>query len=333
MKSPALRSLPWRKRGFMMILIMVGFCLGVGVNYYGFLFEKIIIRLSIDTIDNSNSSWYAAQVLERWPFIAKSNNILENVSKGSSFVVPNIVHFIWFAKDDQREMLFLNFISIYSAYKIQKPDVIMFHCNHLPRGLWWNELWKRVPIRLMHRDPPTTIHGQNIIHLYHQGDVSKIDILIEHGGIYLDYDVIVLNTLDPLRKYDTVFGKEKPPKVIAGIILASKNALFLRLLKESYRDNYRPLDWDYNCARVAYQIALKRPDLIYVEPFRLTTPDWGDRNLLWKEVIDWSGLYVIHVMGHFDWNEHSPESIKKQNSTFGQVMRYIYYNSTKLITS
>jgi len=45
--------------------------------------------------------------------------------------------------------------------------------------------------------------------VYHRGDVAKLDILLEHGGIYLDYDVIVINSLDPLRRYDATLGK--PP--------------------------------------------------------------------------------------------------------------------------
>ena len=108
----------------------------------------------------------------------------------------------------------------------------------------------------------------------------------------------------------------------------------MRLLYESYRNNYRPLDWDYNCARVAYKLYLQRPDLLHVEPYRLTTPDWLDRDKLWNQVIDWSELYVIHVMGH-DRNDSSytPQSIKSINSTFGEAMRYIYYGSPKLITS
>ena len=128
-------------------------------------------------------------------------------------------------------------------------------------------------------------------------------------------------------------GKEKPPKFIAGIMISRKGSTFMRLLYESYRDNYRPKDWDYNCARVAYKIYLQRPDLLHVEPYKLTTPDWLERDKLWKKVINWKDLYVVHLMGHDTEDASTPESIKTVNSTFGEVMRYIYYGSPKLITS
>ena len=128
-------------------------------------------------------------------------------------------------------------------------------------------------------------------------------------------------------------GKEKPPKFIAGIMISRKASTFIRLLYESYRRNYRPWDWDYNCARVAYQLYLQRPDLLHVEPYKFTTPDWKERDKLWKQVIDWKDLYVIHVMGHFSYDSSTPDSIKMINSTFGEAMRFIYYGSPKLINS
>ncbi|KAI0211210.1 hypothetical protein LSAT2_003966 [Lamellibrachia satsuma] len=291
--------------------IVAGVYLGVMLNHYGVIFEHIRVDLHIDDVIN------------------KADAAIRSTGNNSDFVVPNIVHFIWFGKD--RKMSFVHYISILSAHKIQRPDAIFVHCDHLPVGDWWQRLWRRVPLKLVHREAPRDIHNQTLMHMYHRADVAKIQILMEYGGIYLDYDVIVVRSLDPLRKYDVTLGKEKPPKFIAGIIVARRNALFLRLWYNSYRANYRQLDWDYNCARVTYQLYLKRPDLLHVEPYRLTTPDWQDRHLLWKEVIAWRDLYVIHAMMHFDRTEYTPENIRQLNSTFGEVVRYIYYGSPKTL--
>jgi len=67
----------------------------------------------------------------------------------------------------------------------------------------------QVPLRIVHRDPPQSVHNQSIYHIYHRGDVAKLQILLEFGGIYLDYDVIVVNSLDPLRRYDATLGKSR----------------------------------------------------------------------------------------------------------------------------
>jgi len=64
-----------------------------------------------------------------------------------------------------------------------------------------------VPLKIVHREAPVKIHGQRLYHVYHRGDVAKMEILLQYGGIYLDYDVIVVNSLDPVRRYDATLGK------------------------------------------------------------------------------------------------------------------------------
>ena len=60
------------------------------------------------------------------------------------YVVPNVVHFIWFADSAARPLTFINYVSVVSAHRIQRPDSIWLHCNHLPAGEWWERLWRQV---------------------------------------------------------------------------------------------------------------------------------------------------------------------------------------------
>jgi len=65
---------------------------------------------------------------------------------------------------------------------------------------------------------PEYIHNQRIYHIYHRGDVAKLQILVEYGGIYLDYDVIVVNSLDPVRLYDATLGKSQVADLLIALI-------------------------------------------------------------------------------------------------------------------
>jgi len=67
----------------------------------------------------------------------------------------------------------------------------------------------QVPLRIVYCEPPRYVHSQAIYGFYHQSDVAKLRILLDHGGIYLDTDVIVVNSLDPLRRYDATLGKTR----------------------------------------------------------------------------------------------------------------------------
>ena len=187
--------------------ITIGFIIGVILNKYGFLNETIMVDIRDE--------------------LRLYNQSISEPTNTSGYVVPNVVHFIWFGQKG-KEMTFINYVSILSVHKIQKPDTIMLHCNELPQGKWWTKLLKDVTLKIVPREPPKEIYGQHLLHAYHQSDVAKFEILMEHGGIYLDYDVVLVQPLDSLRIYPTTFGKEKRDKFNAGIIVAEKNALFLK---------------------------------------------------------------------------------------------------------
>jgi mannosyltransferase OCH1-like enzyme len=71
---------------------------------------------------------------------------------------------------------------------------------------------------------------------------------MNYGGIYLDNDVYVIKSMNDLRKYEMVLSYEniEESKIGNQIMLAHKNARFLKAYYDSYRLSYRPKDWYYN---------------------------------------------------------------------------------------
>ena len=64
----------------------------------------------------------------------------------------------------------------------------------------------------------------------HQADIIKYKKLLEHGGIYLDFDVIVVKQWRPLMCYPATLGMEMEGRLCAGIILASQRSKFLQVI-------------------------------------------------------------------------------------------------------
>lgn len=57
-----------------------------------------------------------------------------------------------------------------------------------------------------------------------------------YGGIYLDNDIYVVNSLDKYRKYEMTLGWEIVNKFIANqVIIANPHARFLKTFFDSYR--------------------------------------------------------------------------------------------------
>jgi hypothetical protein len=115
----------------------------------------------------------------------------------------------------------------------------------------------------------------------HWPELMRYDLLLEHGGIFLDHDSYVLRPLDGLRRCcaqrgvaDERRGCEAPAAVVAGfeqepngvrklnpgLLMSERGATFLQLMRASWH-NYSSGSWDYNCCQVAFRIHEALPQL------------------------------------------------------------------------
>ena len=147
-----------------------------------------------------------------------------------NFSVPNKVHYVWYA-DKDTTFTFQQYLSVLSVHKFQKPEGIYFHTNKAPSGEYWEETLEIPEFKVIHSERPEKIFDVQMKKAAFEtsdSDISRVKILIEEGGIYLDTDVWVLKSLDPLRKY-----------CAGSIVLANKNSAFLKLWMEHYLFDYR----------------------------------------------------------------------------------------------
>ena len=154
------------------------------------------------------------------------------------------------------------------------------------------------------------------------------------GGIYLDTDVLILKSFDPLRKYNLVLGRATKTTIANGIMIARKGALFLRLWLENYRNYNRDI---FGGNSVVFSNLLQKlyPHLVYVELDSLLGPTYRQLEYMYginNKFFDWSKSLSIHIFGENQYRvPGTPEQLKGFNSTLGQVMRYIYFGSPNLL--
>lgn len=179
-------------------------------------------------------------------------------------MIPNIVHFIFGFKNNYgyKNFSFINFLAIYTSWKVNRPEKIYFHYEFEPAGEWW-ELSKPY-LTLNKINAPNEIFENELKHFAHKADVVRLEMLIRYGGIYLDIDTICINSFKPLLKYDCVMGIEPEKGLCNAVILANSKSEFLRLWYQDYK-NFNGNYWNYHSVIFPLILAKQYPTLIHIE--------------------------------------------------------------------
>ncbi|XP_014244395.1 uncharacterized protein LOC106663820 [Cimex lectularius] len=79
------------------------------------------------------------------------------------------------------------------------------------------------------------------------------------------------------------------------VVVAHKDARFLKLWLESYRDSYKPTLWYYNAGELPTRILEKRPFLVHKEP-KLFGVYGVVRKIFETPFTEWRTYYAFHLM-------------------------------------
>lgn len=252
--------------------------------------------------------------------------------------VPNIVHFV---RLGDKPLSFVEVICIRAAWIQQSPDVLMIHCDNCSAtrlSPFWKHI-KDIPrLSLRYVENPKFIFGKEFSSVQHASDVVRIKVLRKYGGIYLDGDAYLVRSLDKYRRYETAIGWPPGQYVGTQVIVAHKDAEYLRLWYESYRD-YRPSLWYYNAGELPTKKFLHpRPELVYRVACDFGVHEAVARFLYEQRSCAWRNFTAIHLFFRLR-NHYCPfdnfgtidfRTVGRYNTSFGQMARLVLAGTTKL---
>ena len=167
-------------------------------------------------------------------------------------------------------------------------------------------------------------------------DIVRLYVIHSFGGVYMDFDVLLVRSLRPLMCYNTTLGQEDNRGLPNNLIIAIPNSTFVDLWLKVYDTDYRKNVWSYNSVLVPFQLHIKHTDIVHVETESINHPNWHLKGLskIFDPIgqgggFDWKKNYAVHLWNQFSANKvrETPESIRKMNSSYGQIARRIYYGN------
>lgn len=336
------------KRCCFYFLVIFSGCIVLNYSYQGITGPKIILRdrfpfnakilRSVNSLPKI-SDWtlnYKDSRRTSWKTIV-INAVDDVPDKFSDKENGPILHYVFVTPPGKSASPFKlhHFLSVRSGYLRLRPRAVYLHIDGvLPPCPYFSMIkpmlskiitWKTSRFAKM--------NDHTISSPAHRSDIVRLFALQKYGGIYMDVDVFVLRSFDPLVELgQVVLGRESIPLSICNaVIVAQKNAEFLNLWMNAYKNDYQPDKWTYNSGTVPYRIGHERKDLItFVDKLRFFWPDYSSPELLYREqsatdkLYQFDLTYSLHVSTGVFPNEYanlSPHQILTVDNSFYQVLR------------
>ena len=241
----------------------------------------------------------------------------------SSDRIPNIVHVIWL---NNPELNFMNYLTMRAALVSLRPDKLMLHYTSLNKDNEWflklhNSL-TLVPHNLQDEYPVQMEEEWQISHI---SDLLRLDIIYKEGGIYLDMDVISLQSFDALlhSEKDVILGHEGGDRhgLCNAVIVGRKGSSFVKTWRDSYTTFSRD-EWNYHSVILPKELSLQYPEQICtLSPTAFFWPTWTKRH-----------IQYMHEPITSDEAEHTKE-IMAANSGALYAQQFAYHGWSQVASS
>lgn len=237
--------------------------------------------------------------------------------------IPRIFHFVFGLRPQTEPFHLSHYLAIQSCIEINNPEKVIFHYEHTPYGEWWDKIKDKIHLNPIKKNAyMNDFQYENpalaTFRYAHLSDISRLEILLEYGGVYADIDTVFVKRIpDDFFEYPCVMGMEKvdwnmPAAKKAGgslcnaFIMAEKNSAFIKEWLHVILDEFDGT-WSAHSTFLPYRLSKKYPDTIHIEPENaFFYCDWskaGIQHLFNKSISLPDNVYSLHLWSHLWWDK------------------------------
>ena len=270
--------------------------------------------------------------------------------------IPRDFHFVFGLRPQAEPFHLIYYLCLASCIGINRPQNLFFHYHKEPFGPWWEKIKPQLTLRKIEPDPfvgHTRAYlnhkegryiTENNLQYAHHADFLRLELLLDHGGVYADIDTLFVNPI-PDNYYDQSFvmaeegfagstGDGKPVNTLCNaLIMARPDANFGQ---HWYESMYAVFDgsWNRHSCLEAGVLARQYPGLLTVVPqtgffFYPPTPR-GIEQLFASSTADppcLSEVYSIHLWNHLWFDEQRTDF----SSFHGGLLTEAYVRSKRSV--
>jgi hypothetical protein len=242
--------------------------------------------------------------------------------------VPNVLHY---SLSCPGNFDFFKYLSVKSGHDRMRPDAIYVHiigeCEEIPEYL--QRAIDEFKVVLVAARPVEAVFDRPVNGLSHKSDVVRMETLVRFGGVYIDFDVYVLQSLDMFYDDETTSALENDYGLNTGILIAKRCSRFIRKWYKRWVD-FDDSNWAYHPIYVPREMWNEDPSFMRAE--RETLPsDWPHpfEMLMLPTPPDpayWKPVRAIHSFIRGLKTTYTEETVQQAENNLGLMARRIMQN-------
>jgi len=168
--------------------------------------------------------------------------------KDSCVEIPHVIHLLYFGETE-----FYNFHHrcVHSMLQYMPHYEIRIYNSKEPvNNKYWDDIKAQPGVRILKIDVPQFFDGFELKHFQYKADVVRLELLYEHGGVYLDLDMIITRPFDEVFKSGHSFyiSEERTNcrSLINAFLAAKPKNDFIKLWLNEFKSGLRLGIWAHH---------------------------------------------------------------------------------------
>lgn len=194
--------------------------------------------------------------------------------------IPKIIHLLYFGETE-----FYNFhhrCILSMMLYMPEYEIRIYNTREPPaENQYWQDIRNHKRVHIIKMTPPEYYDGFELKHFQYKADVVRLELLYEHGGIYLDIDMLIVRPFHEVFESGHSFyiseerqganGRGSGPLINAFLAAKPKNGFIKSWLNE-FKSGLRLGIWAHHIRDSNKQLLEQHPH--YIHKYRIRVLDW-----------------------------------------------------------
>ena len=194
--------------------------------------------------------------------------------------IPKIIHLLYFGETE-----FYNFhhrCILSMLVYMPEYEVRIYNAREPPaENKYWRDIKAHPRVRIHTIDPPLYFDGFELKHFQYKADVARLEVLYEHGGVYLDIDMLIVRPFHEIFASGHSFyiseeregsGGRGSGALINAFLASKPKNEFIKLWLNEFKSGLRLGIWAHHIRDSNKQLIDAHPH--YTHKYRIRVLDW-----------------------------------------------------------